>query len=83
MQAEVRRVKAGIREQRAIAPYAGYQWCYQPQAWYDRWREKRGAGRAGMYELEAGVTEYAGQDMVVEALVVLSAVVPGFAEAIE
>lgn len=83
IQARCQRWKKEMSEGKRLAPYAGCYWCLVPQAWCDRWREKAGAGRAGMYEPVEGRSECEYRDIVVEIVGVLMAVEEGFQAGME
>ena len=63
-----------------MAQYGGCHWCFLPQGWYNRWREKAGAGNAGIYEVVKEEKHCQYQDMVVETLAVLIHLENGFRE---
>ena len=50
--------------------YAGCYICFMPQAWYDRWRERAGAGNTGIYNPVPG-ERYQYKDVAMETLAVL------------
>ena len=77
---ECNRWKRRLRGQKELAPYGGCHYCFLPQAWCNRWREKGGAGHAGMYEVVQGETQCQYQDVVVEILAVLIDLEGGFQE---
>lgn len=77
---ECNRWKTRLRRQKELAPYGGCHYCFLPQAWCNRWREKAGAGNAGMYEVVQGETQCQYQDVVVEILAVLIDLEGGFQE---
>ncbi|KAL8798594.1 MAG: hypothetical protein Q9200_007740 [Gallowayella weberi] len=72
--------KKRLRGQKELAPYGGCHWCFVPQAWCNRWREKAGAGNAGIYELVSEEKACQYQDVVVEILAVLIQLTDGFKE---
>ena len=72
--------KKRLRKRNELARYGGCHWCFLPQAWCNRWREKSGTGNAGMYELVKDEKHCQYQDVVVEVLAVLIHVEAGFQE---
>ncbi|KAI4192534.1 MAG: hypothetical protein LQ350_008631, partial [Teloschistes chrysophthalmus] len=72
--------KVRLRGRKELQGYAGCHYCFLPQAWCNRWRERTGAGNAGMYDWmpEEKVCQY--QDVVVESLAVLIHLEAGFQE---
>lgn len=72
--------KEGIRRRKELAPYGGCHICFMPQAWCNRWREKSGAGKAGMFEWVKEEKQCDHQDVVMETLAVLHGLEPGFAQ---
>ena len=62
--------KKRLRVERRLEKYAGCHICLMPQGWCDRWRERAGAGNAGIYDWVAGERcQY--EDVVMETLAVL------------
>ena len=74
------RWKKRLRAQKELAQYGGCHWCFLPQGWCNRWREKAGAGNAGMYEVVKEEKHCQYQDVVVETLAVLIHLENGFRE---
>ena len=62
--------KKRLRGERRLEKYAGCHICFMPQVWCDRWRERAGAGNAGMYDPVPGERcQY--EDVAMETLAVL------------
>ncbi|KAL8991046.1 MAG: hypothetical protein Q9169_007961 [Polycauliona sp. 2 TL-2023] len=70
--------KKRLRGRKELAQYGGCHYCFLPQAWCNRWREKSGAGNAGMYELVKNEKVCQYQDVVIEILAVLIHLQKGF-----
>lgn len=70
--------KKRLRAQKELAPYGGCTLCFLPQAWCNRWREKAGAGIAGIYQLVPEERFCDHQDVAMEMLTVLLQVEPEF-----
>ena len=70
MQQQAKEWKKRLRGGKQLEKFGGCYICFMPQEWCDRWRERVGAGHAGMYEMvPGGRCQY--EDVVMETLAVL------------